>query len=218
MDFAPTAKVSALRQKLADFMERFVYPNERTYGEQIEASGDRHHRPKILEELKAKAKDAALWNLFLPDPAYGAGLTNLEYAPLAEVMGRVLWASEVFNCSAPDTGNMEILAQFGTEAQKKQWLEPLLDGRIRSGFSMTEPMAAGSDPTQMQTTAVRDGSSYVITGRKWFTTGAMHAAGFIVVAGTGANACSSCRGIARVSRSCGRCRCTAPSAVPANAR
>ena len=188
MDFAPTAKVSALRQKLADFMERFVYPNERTYGEQIEASGDRHHRPKILEELKAKAKETGLWNLFLPDPAYGAGLTNLEYAPLAEVMGRVLWASEVFNCSAPDTGNMEILAQFGAEAQKKQWLEPLLDGRIRSGFSMTEPMAAGSDPTQMQTTAVRDGSSYVITGRKWFTTGAMHAAVFIVVAVTDANA------------------------------
>src|SRR3990172_6104834 len=188
MDFAPSAKVGALRQKLAAFMERFIYPNERTYGEQIEASGDRHHRPKILEELKAKAKDAALWNLFLPDPAYGAGLTNLEYAPLAEVMGRVLWASEVFNCSAPDTGNMEILTQFGAEAQKKQWLEPLLDGRIRSGFSMTEPMAARPGPTPEPTNAVRDGSSYVITGRKWFTTGAMHAAVFIVVAVTDANA------------------------------
>src|SRR3989337_3450230 len=158
MDVAHTAKVSALRQKLAEFMERFVYPNERTYGEQIEASGDKHHRPKILEELKAKAKETGLWNLFLPDPAYGAGLTNLEYAPLAEVMGRVLWASEVFNCSAPDTGNMEILAQFGTEAQKKQWLEPLLDGRIRSGFSMTEPMAGGSASAPRQTTTRRGGA------------------------------------------------------------
>ncbi|MBI2154290.1 MAG: acyl-CoA dehydrogenase family protein, partial [Candidatus Rokubacteria bacterium] len=188
MDFAPAAKVSALRQKLTEFMERFVYSNERTFYEEIEASGDRHHRPKILEELKARAKDAGLWNLFLPDPKYGAGLTNLEYAPLAEVMGRVLWASEVFNCSAPDTGNMEILAQYGTEAQKKQWLEPLLEGKIRSGFSMTEPEAAGSDPTQARTAAVRDGQSYVITGRKWFTTGAMHAAVLIVAAVTDATA------------------------------
>ncbi|MBI4588051.1 MAG: acyl-CoA dehydrogenase family protein [Candidatus Rokubacteria bacterium] len=188
MDFAPTAKVNALRQRLVEFMERLVYPGERTYYDQIEASGDPHHRPKIVEELKAKAKEAGLWNLFLPDPRYGAGLTTLEYAPLAEVMGRVLWASEVFNCSAPDTGNMEILAQFGTDAQKKEWLEPMLDGRIRSGFSMTEPSAAGSDPTQLQTSATRDGPSFVITGRKWFTTGAMHAVVLIVAAVTDAGA------------------------------
>ena len=184
MDFAPSPKVRMLVEQLSVFMTRQVHPNERAYYEQIEASGNRHHRPAILEELKQRAREAGLWNLFLPDPAYGAGLTNLEYAPLAAIMGRVVWASEVFNCSAPDTGNMEILAQYGTPEQKKQWLEPLLDGRIRSGFSMTEPMTAGSDPTQMQTRAVRDGDSWVITGRKWFTSGAMHARILIVAAVT----------------------------------
>jgi len=188
MDFAPTAKVKALNERLVGFMERFVSPNERAFYEEIERSGDRHHRPKILEELKAKAREAGLWNLFLTDPTYGAGLTNLEYAPLAEVMGRVLWASEVFNCSAPDTGNMEILLRYGTAAQKRQWLEPLLEGRIRSGFAMTEPMAAGSDPTQLGTVAVRDGDAYVINGHKWFTTGAMHAQVLIVVAVTNPSA------------------------------
>lgn len=188
MNFAATEKVKTLRRKLTDFMERLVYPNERTFYEEIESSGDEHHRPKLLDELKAKAREAGLWNLFLNDGTYGAGLTNLEYAPLAEVMGRVLWASEVFNCSAPDTGNMETLAQYGTSAQKKQWLEPLLEGKIRSGFSMTEPMTAGSDPTQLQTTAVRGGGFYVITGRKWFTTGAMHARVLIVAAVTNPNA------------------------------
>jgi acyl-CoA dehydrogenase len=184
MDFAPTEKVKTLRMHLVDFMERWVYPNERRFYAEIEASGDRHHRPKILEELKERARERGLWNFFLPDPRYGPGLTNLEYAPLAEVMGRVVWASEAFNCSAPDTGNMEILAQFGTEAQKAQWLQPLLEGRIRSGFSMTEPMSPGSDPTQLETRAVRDGDAWVINGRKWFTTGAAQARVLIVVAVT----------------------------------
>ena len=184
MDFAPSPKVRMMVEQLTAFMTRLVHPNERVYYEQIEASGNRHHRPAILEELKQQAREAGLWNLFLPDPTYGPGLTNLEYAPLSAIMGRVVWASEVFNCSAPDTGNMEILAQYGTPEQKKQWLEPLLDGRIRSGFSMTEPMTAGSDPTQMQTRAVRDGDSWVITGRKWFTSGGMHARVLIVAAVT----------------------------------
>ncbi len=184
MDFTPAPTVGALLEQITAFMNHFVYPSERTFYEQIEASGDRHHRPRILEDLKQRAQEAGLWNLFLPDARYGAGLTNLEYAPLAAVMGRVVWASEVFNCSAPDTGNMEILAQYGTAAQKAEWLQPLLEGRIRSGFSMTEPMTPGSDPTQLQTRAVRDGESWVINGRKWFTTGAMHARVLIVVAVT----------------------------------
>ncbi|MEK7837504.1 MAG: acyl-CoA dehydrogenase family protein, partial [candidate division NC10 bacterium] len=151
MDLTPTARSAALSKQITEFMERRVSPSERAYYEAIEGSGDRHHRPAILEELKAVARGAGLWNLFLPDRAHGPGLSNLEYAPLAAIMGRVLWASEVFNCSAPDTGNMEILAQYGTPEQKAQWLEPLLEGKIRSGFSMTEPMTPGSDPTQMQT-------------------------------------------------------------------
>jgi acyl-CoA dehydrogenase len=184
MDFAPSPKVRMMVEQLTAFMNRLVHPNERVYYAQVEASGHRHHRPAIVEELKQQAREAGLWNLFLPDPTYGAGLSNLEYAPLAAIMGRVVWASEVFNCSAPDTGNMEILAQYGTPEQKKQWLEPLLEGRIRSGFSMTEPMTAGSDPTQMQTRAVRDGGSWVLNGRKWFTSGAMHARVLIVAAVT----------------------------------
>ena len=188
MDFDQTEKVSALHEQLVDFMKSWVYPNERKFYAEIETSGNRHHRPAILEELKGRARERGLWNLFLPDRKLGAGLTNLEYAPLAEVMGRVLWASEVFNCSAPDTGNMEILAESGSEAQKAEWLRPLLEGRIRSGFSMTEPGTAGSDPTQMETRAVRDGDGYVITGRKWFTTGAAQARVLIVVAVTDPNA------------------------------
>jgi len=184
MDFTPSARVRTLQERLGGFMERHVYPNESRYWEEIRASGNPHHRPRILEELKSRAREAGLWNLFLPDPRYGAGLGNLEYAPLAEIMGRVLWAPEVFNCSAPDTGNMEILAQYGTPAQQEAWLVPLLEGRIRSGFSMTEPGAAGSDPTQLRTRAVRDGAHWVINGRKWFTTGAMHASLLIVVAVT----------------------------------
>ena len=182
MDFTPSPRAQALADRLTAFMERHVYPNERTYQAEIEASGDRHHRPEIVETLKARARAEGLWNLFLPDPRHGPGLTNVEYAPLAGVMGRVLWAPEVFNCSAPDTGNMEILAQFGTPAQQERWLRPLLEGRIRSGFSMTEPMTPGSDPTQLKTRAVRDGDAWVLDGRKWFTTGAMHASVLLVVA------------------------------------
>ncbi len=175
MDFGYSEKVNALREKLTAFMDRYIYPNEVTFKKQIEASGDPHHHAEIVDELKEKAREAGLWNLFLPDKEYGAGLTNLEYAPLAEIMGRVLWASEVFNCAAPDTGNMEILAQFGTTEQKKQWLEPLLRGEIRSAFAMTEPDVASSDATNIQMSIRREGDEYVINGRKWFISGAARA-------------------------------------------
>ncbi len=173
MDFAYTEKVNGLRRQVSDFMERYIYPNQKTYREQIAASGNPHHHAEIVDELKAKAKAQGLWNLFLPDNEYGAGLTNLEYAPLAEIMGRVGWASEVFNCAAPDTGNMEILAQFGTPEQKQQWLKPLLNGEIRSAFAMTEPDVASSDATNIQLTIKREGDEYVLNGRKWWTSGAM---------------------------------------------
>ena len=172
MDFAYTEKVNALRKRVSDFMEQYIYPNQRTYHEQIAASGNPHHHAEIVDELKTKAKAEGLWNLFLPDDEYGAGLTNLEYAPLAEIMGRVGWASEVFNCAAPDTGNMEILAQFGTPEQKRQWLVPLLNGEIRSAFAMTEPEVASSDATNIQLTITRDGDEYVLNGRKWWISGA----------------------------------------------
>jgi acyl-CoA dehydrogenase len=174
MHFEFDDKTIGLIDKLTRFMEANVYPNEKVYEEQVAASGDKHCHPPIMEELKAKARAEGLWNLFLPDKRYGAGLTNLEYAPLAEIMGRSLIASEIFNCNAPDTGNMEVLAEFGTEAQRGQWLEPLLEGRIRSCFSMTEPEVAGSDPTLLKTRAVRDGDHYVIDGHKWFTSNASH--------------------------------------------
>src|SRR6266699_1310074 len=172
MDFAYTEKVNELRKRLSDFMDRYIYPNEQTYRQQIAASGNPHHHAEIVDELKAGAREADLWNLFLPDKEYGAGLTNLEYAPLAEIMGRVAWASEVFNCSAPDTGNMEILAQFGTEEQKKQWLLPLLNGEIRSAFAMTEPDVASSDATNIQFSIRREDNEYVLNGRKWWISGA----------------------------------------------
>jgi acyl-CoA dehydrogenase len=172
MDFAYSEKVNKLRQQVNDFMERYIYPNEQTYRQQIAASGNPHHHAEIVDELKARARETGLWNLFLPDKEYGAGLTNLEYAPLAEIMGRVIWASEVFNCSAPDTGNMEILAQFGTEEQKKQWLLPLLNGEIRSAFAMTEPDVASSDATNIQFSIRREGDEYVLNGRKWWASGA----------------------------------------------
>src|SRR5215831_152421 len=172
MDFAYSEKVNTLRERVSDFMDRHIFPNERTYREQIAASDNPHHHAEIVDELKALAKADGLWNLFLPDDEYGAGLTNLEYAPLAELMGRVGWASEVFNCSAPDTGNMEILAQFGTPEQKRQWLQPLLNGEIRSAFAMTEPDVASSDATNIQLTIQREGDEYVLNGHKWWISGA----------------------------------------------
>ncbi|HEX9133370.1 MAG TPA: acyl-CoA dehydrogenase family protein [Ktedonobacteraceae bacterium] len=189
MDFAYTEKVNALRKQLSDFMDRYIYPNEQTYRDQIAASGIPHQHTEIVEELKAKAKAAGLWNLFLPGDEYGAGLTNLEYAPLAEIMGRVGWASEVFNCAAPDTGNMEILAQFGTPEQKKEWLIPLLNGEIRSSFAMTEPDVASSDATNIQLTIKREGDEYVLNGRKWWSSGAAreHCKIFIVMGKTDPN-------------------------------
>lgn len=172
MDFAYTEKVNELRKRVSAFMDRSIYPNEQTFRDQVAASGNPHHHAEIVDELKTKAKAEGLWNLFLPDDEYDAGLTNLEYAPLAEIMGRVGWASEVFNCAAPDTGNMEILAQFGTPEQKRQWLLPLLNGEIRSAFAMTEPDAASSDATNIQLSIKREGDEYVLNGRKWWTSGA----------------------------------------------
>jgi acyl-CoA dehydrogenase len=172
MDFAYTEKVNELRKRVSAFMDRSIYPNEQTFRDQVAASGNPHHHAEIVDELKAKAKAEGLWNLFLPDDEYGAGLTNLEYAPLAEIMGRVGWASEVFNCAAPDTGNMEILAQFGTPEQKRQWLLPLLNGEIRSAFAMTEPDVASSDAANIQLSIKREGDEYVLNGRKWWTSGA----------------------------------------------
>ncbi|MDQ2713480.1 MAG: acyl-CoA dehydrogenase family protein [Chloroflexota bacterium] len=172
MDFAYSEKVNGLRGRVSDFMERYIYPNQKTHREQIVASGDPHHFAEIVDELKVKARAEGLWNLFLPDTEHGAGLSNQEYAPLSEIMGRVGWSSEVFNCAAPDTGNMEILAQFGTPEQKQQWLTPLLDGAIRSAFAMTEPDVASSDATNIQLTIERRGDAYVLNGRKWWISGA----------------------------------------------
>ena len=172
MDFAYSEKVNTLQQQISDFMDRHIYPNLQTYRAQLAASSDPHHHAEIVDELKVKAREQGLWNLFLPDEEYGAGLNNLEYAPLAELMGRVGWSSEVFNCAAPDTGNMEILAQFGTSEQKEQWLQPLLNGEIRSAFAMTEPAVASSDATNIQLSITREGAEYVLNGRKWWISGA----------------------------------------------
>ena len=173
MDFEHSPRVEELRQRLSSFMDEHIYPNEEKFYEQIE-EGNRWEPPAMLEDLKSKAQKQGLWNLFLP-VTYGdfsPGLTNLEYAPLAELMGRVLWASEVFNCSAPDTGNMEVLARYGNAEQQEQWLAPLLRGQIRSSFLMTEPDVASSDATNIETSIVRDGDDYVINGRKWWSSGA----------------------------------------------
>ena len=173
MDFEFSPKVQELRKRLLAFMDEYIYPNEALFHEQVD-EGDRWEPPAILAELKPKAQAAGLWNLFLPQ-AYGEfspGLTNLEYAPLAEIMGRVLWSSEVFNCSAPDTGNMEVLARYGNSEQQQQWLVPLLNGEIRSAFAMTEPDVASSDATNVQTSIQRDGDDYVINGHKWYISGA----------------------------------------------
>ena len=188
MDFEPSEKVQLLQTQLERFMHEYIYPAEPIAKEQIEHSGDPHHEPKVLEELKSRAKGLGLWNLFLPDAEYGAGLNNLEYAPLCEIMGRSPLAPRAFNCAAPDTGNMEILAEFGTPEQKQRWLAPLLAGEIRSCFSMTEPEVSGADPTGLRTRADRDGDQYVINGHKWFTSGAVGARFAIVMAVTNPNA------------------------------
>jgi len=173
MDFAYSEKVEMLRRELSAFMDEHVYPNERAFEEHVRRSADRFEGwPPLMDELKAKAKQRGLWNLFLPHSELGAGLSNLEYAPLAEIMGRSVVGPEIFNCSAPDTGNMEVLERYGTEEQKKRWLEPLLDGRIRSAFAMTEHDGASSDATNIQLRIERRGDDYVLNGRKWWITGA----------------------------------------------
>ncbi|MFD3532593.1 acyl-CoA dehydrogenase family protein [Streptomyces sp. NPDC058664] len=175
MDFAYDARTEELRAKLLAFMDTYVYPAEETAEEQRALLASPWDTPAVVEELKAEAKRQGLWNLFLPDAEYGAGLTNLQYAPLAEITGRSPHlAPTALNCAAPDTGNMELLAQFGDEAQKKQWLEPLLTGEIRSAFAMTEPEVASSDATNVETRIRRDGDSYVVDGRKWYISGAMN--------------------------------------------
>jgi acyl-CoA dehydrogenase len=174
MNFDHTEKVLELRGQLEAFMDEHVYPNENTFHDQVEASEDRWSTPPIMEELKERARSAGLWNLFLPDSEHGAGLSNLEYAPLCEVMGRSLIGPEVFNCNAPDTGNMEVLARYGTAEQQEEWLKPLLEGEIRSAFCMTEPDVASSDATNIQARIERTsgGNEYVVNGRKWWSTGA----------------------------------------------
>jgi len=164
-------KCADLHARITAFMDAHIYPSERAIADEA-ASGDRWQPSAIVEKLKGKARDAGLWNLFLPESEFGAGLTNYDYAPLCEIMGRSPYAPEVFNCSAPDTGNMEVLSRYGTPEQQKQWLEPLLAGEIRSAFAMTEPDVASSDATNIQAQIVRDGDEYVINGRKWWTSGA----------------------------------------------
>ena len=171
MDFSHSDKAEELRERLQAFMDEHVYPNEKIYKEEQAAMTDRWQPVPVVERLKPMARAAGLWNLFLPESDRGAGLTNVDYAPLAEIMGRVQWSSEVFNCSAPDTGNMETIARYGTDAQKQEWLEPLLRGEIRSCFCMTEPDVASSDATNIQSTIRREGDEYVINGRKWWSSG-----------------------------------------------
>ncbi|HEX9960239.1 MAG TPA: acyl-CoA dehydrogenase family protein, partial [Pyrinomonadaceae bacterium] len=168
MNFDYSTKTRELQKRLRDFMRENVYPNENAYAEEIN-SGDRWQPLRLIEDLKEKARAADLWNLFLPEIS---GLTNLEYASLAEEMGRVYWSAEVFNCSAPDTGNMEVLERYGSAEQKAAWLKPLLDGEIRSCFAMTEPDVASSDATNIRSSIKRDGDEYVLNGRKWWSTGA----------------------------------------------
>ena len=175
MDFNYSPRTIDLQTRLRAFMDEHVYPAEAALQHELDANtaaGRRWTPLQVIENLKPKARDAGLWNLFLPESEYGAGLTNQEYAPLAEVMGRVGWASEVFNCSAPDTGNMETIVRYGSAEHKKRWLEPLLDGRIRSAFAMTEPAVASSDATNIEARIMRDGDDYVLNGRKWWTSGA----------------------------------------------
>ena len=171
MDFEHSPRVMDLQTRLKDFMDREVTPNESKYFEFVEEEGQRWKIPPIIEELKQKARDTGLWNLFLPESEYGAGLTNVEYAPLCEIMGHSAIGPEVFNCSAPDTGNMETLVRYASEENQRKWLDPLLEGEIRSAFAMTEPRVASSDATNIETRIERDGDEYVINGRKWWTSG-----------------------------------------------
>jgi acyl-CoA dehydrogenase len=175
MDFAYSDRTKRLQEKVAAFMEANVYPAESAFNDEVAANrraGNPWQATRVMEQLKEKAREQGLWNLFLPESEYGAGLTNLEYAPLCEVMGRSDIGPEAFNCNAPDTGNMEVLVRYGTPEQKKRWLEPLLEGRIRSAFAMTEPGVASSDATNIEARMERDGDDFVINGRKWWTTGA----------------------------------------------
>jgi len=172
MDFELSKRCQGLRAELLSFMDEFIYPNEETFEHQLDTQGTRWQTPQIVDDLKDEAKKRGLWNLFLPDAHHGAGLTNVEYAPLCEIMGRVDWAPEVFNCNAPDTGNMEVLHMYGTPEQQAEWLEPLLNGEIRSAFAMTEPDVASSDATNIECSITRDGDGYVINGRKWWTSNA----------------------------------------------
>ena len=187
MDFQPSERCIEFQERLTAFMDDHVYPAELSYARQLRESGDPHHQPAIMEELKARAREAGLWNMFLPaclppamggtregDPDHGAGLSNSDYAPLAEILGRSHIASEACNCSAPDTGNMEVLHQFATPEQKEQWLKPLLEGEIRSSFAMTEPDVASSDATNIALRIERSGEHYVLNGRKWWISGALH--------------------------------------------
>jgi acyl-CoA dehydrogenase len=173
MDFEPSARSREFAGRLAAFMDECVYPAEAVFEAQLREGGDPHADPPVMGELQAEARSRGLWNLFLPDEEHGAGLSYVEYAPLAELMGRSAIAAEACNCSAPDTGNMEVLAQFGTPEQQERWLAPLLDAEIRSGFAMTEPDVASSDATNVQLRIERDGEQYVLNGRKWWTTGAI---------------------------------------------
>src|ERR1700674_5817586 len=170
MHFELSEKTKDLQQRLTAFMEEHIYPNEQRFYDEIQR--ERWSPTQIIEELKPKARAAGLWNLFLPHDDHGAGLSNLEYAPLCEIMGRSSMAPEVFNCSAPDTGNMEVLARYGTPDQQERWLKPLLAGEIRSCFAMTEPAVASSDATNIESSIVRQGNEYVINGRKWWSSGA----------------------------------------------
>jgi len=174
MDFESSPRCIEYKERLTAFMDEHVYPAEALYERQLRESGDPHHQPAVMEELKRRAREAGLWNMFLPDAEHGAGLSNSDYAPLAEILGRSQIASEACNCSAPDTGNMEVLHQFATPDQKDRWLAPLLDGEIRSAFAMTEPDVASSDATNIAMRIERNGEDYVLNGRKWWTSGAMH--------------------------------------------
>jgi acyl-CoA dehydrogenase len=175
MEFAPSARTEELHEQLDTFIRERVDPAQRVYAEQVRASGDSHFHPPVMEELKAEARARGLWNLFLPDPELGAGLTTLEYAPLCELMGQSPLSQEATNCSAPDTGNMELLAKFATPLQRERFLDPLLDGSTRSCFAMTEPWVASSDATNIRSTIERDGDHYVVNAHKWFTSGAASA-------------------------------------------